>query len=430
MNVVNIPLKSIENTVDKAIRIYKRWVHKGSVTAVLARKEEVDRTFQILHSIMGNNFLSMMLSDMAVLQCFSEYNLQVFPNIEQLMQYFSNGNTSYENEFTCKEVYCFLCFIIYENQTAFIAPAVTFIKALPANITPFGYYLYEGDKFFTVIDKKLRGKTLRIYASTSGYGSSILMIPILKHLIRESKKDGFDVEIIYDIHCPQYTIFPYVIKECAHHLYTADIKLTSLSSLLKDENQQAEQISRVINLMLINYTYISKIKQCHVVCEALDMIGLDSSELFYDTLLTKFRLEIPSVSYQLKSRIYTLRSKYKYIVGVQLFTSTDYTSSLNEKRKKTWDLHEAQNFVDLCNQHQIAVVNMSPDQYQLRTNDDISYLAVGEIVSAVGLFDAVVGVDSMGTLAAGIMGIPNITLWQKNLPDKAKTPNGAENNHI
>ena len=114
MNVVNIPLKSIENTVDKAIRIYKRWVHKGSVTAVLARKEEVDRTFQILHSIMGNNFLSMMLSDMAVLQCFSEYNLQVFPNIEQLMQYFSNGNTSYENEFTCKEVYCFLCFIIYE----------------------------------------------------------------------------------------------------------------------------------------------------------------------------------------------------------------------------------------------------------------------------------------------------------------------------
>jgi|GEM_PF-5345076 hypothetical protein len=108
-----------------------------------------------------------------------------------------------------------------------------------------------------------------------------------------------------------------------------------------------------------------------------------------------------------------LYEKYRYLICFQRISSagklTDGTYA------KEWPKHLTNEFIQLCHEFKIGVINIEPaDKNQLPYDYDISHLNIKDVACAFKSVNAFVGIDSCFGHACALTKIPSITLYTFN----------------
>ncbi|WP_372009747.1 glycosyltransferase family 9 protein [Paenibacillus chitinolyticus] len=115
-----------------------------------------------------------------------------------------------------------------------------------------------------------------------------------------------------------------------------------------------------------------------------------------------------------------LRAAGCKVVGIQFHTGD---------AKRSWPEARAREFIALCREWGLALVNLTPLPYPAEGCSDWSMLPVKELFAAIEGLDAVVGIDSVCGHVAGFLGVPHITLWGRSFPH-LQFPFTSDESHV
>ncbi|MFE4570364.1 glycosyltransferase family 9 protein [Paenibacillus chitinolyticus] len=115
-----------------------------------------------------------------------------------------------------------------------------------------------------------------------------------------------------------------------------------------------------------------------------------------------------------------LRAAGNKVVGIQFHTGD---------AKRSWPEARAREFIALCRERGLALVNLTPLPYPAEGCSDWSMLPVEELFAAIEGLDAVVGIDSVCGHIAGFLGVPHITLWGRSFPH-LQFPFTSDESHV
>jgi len=80
----------------------------------------------------------------------------------------------------------------------------------------------------------------------------------------------------------------------------------------------------------------------------------------------------------------------------------------------SWSIEAAQTFINLCHAQGMHIFILTPYEGSLDLAADVSFMTIIEVYALVSYLDAVVSIDSVCGHMAGVLGIPNLTLWANN----------------
>nr|WP_235918070.1 glycosyltransferase family 9 protein [Paenibacillus lutrae] len=134
------------------------------------------------------------------------------------------------------------------------------------------------------------------------------------------------------------------------------------------------------------------------------------------------KMDFPQLPSALEQEMASLRETGAPVVGVQFHTGDP---------KRSWPQSYAQQFVRLCKERNIHLINLSPLPYDLQPEGcrDWSGLAVTGLFAALEGMDAMVGIDSVCGHVAGFLGVPNLTLWGRSFPG-LQFPGSRDESHV
>ncbi|MNW37823.1 hypothetical protein D3C74_148760 [compost metagenome] len=111
------------------------------------------------------------------------------------------------------------------------------------------------------------------------------------------------------------------------------------------------------------------------------------------------------LSYDIDTKLQRLKQEIepKPIIGFQFYTSSD--------EMRSWQYGRVQEFVSLC-KDRYNLICLTPHPYgEIDGLEDFSDVGIVELFPLIRQLDAFVGIDSCSGHIAGILGIPNLTLW-------------------
>ena len=430
MGIENISLNQIENNSLTAASFIKEWMKRGVAVYIPCEITEIAAIFQKVYKHIDNNFFIILGDDGLNKNDFNIRNIKVidkdFINLEDEIK---NKETHFNLKLQKTTGILLFC-ILYDIRIKILPPHL-FNKMLSKKWSIYGNYRYEGRFFFVFTNRIIpdgNANKVRFYMGQSDYGASVITYPILFDVIKRFNKMGKNVELLYDKKVKNYSIFFSIFDKCVHVSYSCDITMLTLPKKLEEDYREAKFIYSVINYEFINQTYISHFNHCHIVSEMLAMAGYENSEMTYDQLLSKTQLPNLLLSEKSSNIIRDIRRKHKYVIAIQLYTETDlYYTEKYKALPKSWPKEEVENFLYLCQKHDIAVINLAPTYYPLKVSYDFCDLSLGEIFGIIKQTDLVVGIDSVCTHIAGVLKVPNITLWRRYYPFDLSSPNGGRN---
>lgn len=107
-------------------------------------------------------------------------------------------------------------------------------------------------------------------------------------------------------------------------------------------------------------------------------------------------------------RLFQFRKRFRYIIGFQRCSDSVFDGI----QCKKMSIEKTREFLDLCRQHHIGVVNLEPsDKYKDIYDLDISALDLGQIYPVMTELDAFIGVDSCFGHAAALLDVPSVTVF-------------------
>ncbi|MGN7401979.1 hypothetical protein ACTHO0_19180 [Cytobacillus praedii] len=234
-------------------------------------------------------------------------------------------------------------------------------------------------------------KPIAIIADWFANGDSTMMFRQLQAFIDNESKKGNEVHIITK---PNYgKILEFFLKNCK--IISSLENLKAIESLLR-----SKYYSKVYRLPILNTE--PPLMHIYELCSK----ALGFEEIFeFVPLKTEILPELPQKTIQ---TIEKERTKGNKIVGLQFNTSSE---------ERSWTLDQAEKFVSYCNENNISVMNLTPHNFIIKDLIDVSYLQGPQLFTFISHMDAVVGIDSFCGQIAGVLGVPNITVWGKNFPD-------------
>lgn len=103
-----------------------------------------------------------------------------------------------------------------------------------------------------------------------------------------------------------------------------------------------------------------------------------------------------------------LKPYYNYVITMQRkSSSTDRDGTI----LKEWDATQAYEFLRLCHQNRIAVLNIEPSEDSAYYDIDCGNLSIVECIDLLQQADAHIGVDSCFSFACSLLGKPSFTLF-------------------
>ncbi|WP_214483001.1 hypothetical protein [Bacillus sp. SM2101] len=140
----------------------------------------------------------------------------------------------------------------------------------------------------------------------------------------------------------------------------------------------------------------------------LHLVDIAANALGFKEPVSPFisKVPAPSLPVEVHKKLNQINKESK-LVGVQ-FKTEDY--------QRSWNSNNINKFVQLCNQNNIILINLTPIKKLSTEIIDFSYLPVSQLFELMGYLDAFVGIDSVCGHIAGVVGIPSITIWGKDTP--------------
>lgn len=431
-----IHLRTIQNSTINALSEFKEWLVHGYCLYIPCTLDEIDRLFPIVFTIaMGNMLLLLTPRKLSADQIFKDKTVcmdGIPDTIEKFQQalYQPEKVSNDTRDDGAEEETGILLFIKRMVDGVSILPPQLFKDILPSAFRIFSYYYYDNKPIYVFIHSlDTKGDIVRLYMSNSDYGASVMAYPVIRDICAQMIRRGNRAELLYHYTNKCIGIYPYILPDCIHHVYVNDISLRALSELLRQDKSDLSSIKHVINLEWIHTTYISTKHHCHVAMEMLDMVHYPSLPKTYENLLPHINNFTDLLSLRNHKRLQELKVRYRKLIGIQFYTHTDghYAYDTNNTRNKSLLPKTVQQFINLCSVNGIGVVLLAPTPYTLRCVHDFSDLPVGLLFGIVSQVHAVVGIDSVCTHIAGVMNIPNLTVWKRYHPLRLSSPNGGKN---
>ncbi|WP_157670265.1 glycosyltransferase family 9 protein [Bacillus cereus] len=228
-----------------------------------------------------------------------------------------------------------------------------------------------------------------------GYGDAVMMYQQIQLFVNREREKGNEVHIITP-YLKMYKIFKAFLKNC--NVFCIDI---IVNNRLNETLLRSGYYEKIYNLGLLTP---QKPPYKHV-------LDLWSSSLGYDEpsdLLPCADVESPPLPKEVRKILDEKRTLGKKIIGFQF---------CSEEMEKSWPVEHAKEFLSYCKEFDLCVLNLVPHQYkELEGMIDVGFLPVSGLFSLIAELDIVVGIDSCCCHIAGVLGIPNLTIWGDSYP--------------
>ncbi len=236
-----------------------------------------------------------------------------------------------------------------------------------------------------------------------GYGDSLVTMPLLQKFCQEKKTRDFMIEI--------------------QHYYKASLELSEvfLCDCINTSCSFVDNLTPIDTLPKSNgyYKQVYDFDNCVIhsaFTQLQEMANFLGCKIERDLLHHVYVNDNYTPERCIK-QIKALRNNYRYLIGVQFYTEHDLICSY----KRNWDRGHIDQFIRICKKNEIGVVNLAPYSGDiLPYSGDFSELSIKEIIGLYRYLDATVGIDSCCGHIAGVLRIPNLTLWGKILQDKSQ----------
>lgn len=280
-----------------------------------------------------------------------------------------------------------------------------------AKLAIFGF-LHNSDKFYPIFTdtRKCKLTTLKkkvLVTVWGGYGDAINLIGYLQKFIDRELSKGCTVHVVAgDIRI--YRILSSMLRNCQMRL----IDLFCMNKERNDDfrgktllNQLLADLGYYKDIYNLNVDYSHFRHHYHHIVElwtrVLNIPTYEGYEISY--------FKMPHLDNSLSNFINDSKSGGKKIVGIQFDSSTP--------ELRVWPKENVQKFIQLCKKQNIVVVNLAPYPYINQFDIcDVSSVDILSLLTCISLLDAVVGIDSVCGHMAAVLGVPNISIWNRSTP--------------
>lgn len=286
--------------------------------------------------------------------------------------------------------------IRYKNKSISIE---SLMRQVPSQFGLAGYFQGPGEKKYLLYRELKRyrplNKTLKPVAVTTwgGYGDAVMMYQQIQMFVNRERKKGREVHVITP-YFKMYDIFKDFLKNC--YLFHIDI---IVNKRLNETLLHSGYYERIYNLALLTP---QEVPYKHVLDLWSSCLGYEEpSPLLGHT-------EMPLLQEKVRQIIEEQRQAGKKIIGFQFCT---------EDQEKSWPIEHAIEFLNQCKKHNLCVLSLAPQHCgELDGIIDVGFLKVSELFPLIAELDMVVGIDSCCCHIAGVLGVPNLTIWGDSYP--------------
>ena len=396
----------------------RQWMRDGRAVLALCRGEELDEAFSLVYARAGDN--------LALIPMAGERPSSLYPGRMEVWRYENSDFIPCSEQDAEREqpegIWGFLLFA----TGGVLLPVGLFSKMLPPGMQVHAHVRYEGRYLFHWMPGwRYAGSRVSVYMGDNGCTASVPALPVIAHLIGQYRAQGGQVELSYAPWCDFYNLYSLLLDQASHRIVELDAKIRPLSQILSDQLEQAAGCRESMDYVWIQTTFSSSYRRCHMTREILAMSGLDDSEDTYESLLKEFRPARGLLSGSLAGEL-NLRETARGIVAVQFSCFTDWEHAYDTDCViRRWPAEEIGRFVDGCRRRGLAVVNLSPLKPLPEGMVDCSSLSLGELAGVIERADLVVGIDHFCCQLAGVLGVPNLSVYRGGVHQVPVSPNGG-----
>lgn len=424
-HIEHLDLTMLKSGPDISQGLFKQWIRSGETVLVLCHENQIEKTFQVLHIHVADNMFILYLAGQPSLQNYSQKMTTWFCSDQKFVRCpaYSAGQ-KYP-----KDMWGFLFYTAAIEKMTYSLPVSLFAKLLPPSYNVHSHVYYEGRYLFILMPETIyKGSRIGIHIGDNGCTASIIAIPVLKHMVNQYKDLQYAVELRYAPQCDFYDLYSLLIDGADHCMEERDLKKRSLCHMLQYDRETAAGYKRIFHYGFVQSWYQSPYKSCHVFREVLAMSGMEDTEDAYEKLIREYRLPNALLSNRIMKEIDTLRRNSKGLIAIQFSCFTDFEHAYDADHLiRRWPLHFIQILVNQCKAYGYQVLNLTPLTGKLTDVLDYSYLNMGELAGIIRQVDIVVGIDHFCCQLAGILNIPNISVYRSGVHTIITSPNGGKN---
>ncbi|WDF52844.1 glycosyltransferase family 9 protein [Paenibacillus sp. KACC 21273] len=288
------------------------------------------------------------------------------------------------------------------------------IKIVPNDFYLSGWAHFRTDDYYLNFSNMRKNninrtstKKVALTLGWPGYGDSIMMFQSIQKFINRSRDNGYTVDIITN-HRGPYNVLKEFLRDCS--ILIMNIHPTHY--LFEMVLQSGQYLEVYQNSVL----WFENIKPQHATEIWTKSLNIHENPTFSSSF------EMPSIPEKVGETLQNLKHDGRVLIGIQFYTGDD---------KRSWSSDLSKKFIKLCLEKKYAVINLAPSSSREITDltYDVSHIKVTELVPLISQLDLVVGIDSCCGHIAGVLGVPNITLWGLNYPFSSN-PLGTETCHV
>lgn len=291
-----------------------------------------------------------------------------------------------------------VCFIAIKSKSYSFKRLWVFEKAIRASI-PKNYFLVQSiflekiNKTSNVIHIYQHASTLRqnqsvaLHLLPSGFGDVFRHAYIIQKFIADNQMRGMRTTLIHS-NPSSFQLSKLLFKNCDNRVLPD-----------RFSNKILEHTNYTIfkkNCQVADLDYLAKTR-------AYDLSNYLLGYFYQD--LTKIQLDLSYTSKKSIRRLERLRKK-SYIVGVQFNTAHD-----NKKYERNYPQDLAKQFVQLCKNADIAVVNLTSG-YKIHADFEAGHEDITGVPGIINRVDIVVTIDSFSGHLAACLNKPSIILYK------------------
>ncbi len=265
-----------------------------------------------------------------------------------------------------------------------------------------GYYQTQSGKHFIILSdvnpkselSNIKNRNVAVLVR-GGYGDIVMLFPILQAFIRNNKTKQIEVDIL--------TPKPRVYKLLKKFLFDCNVKFLDLPS---EDSFYMLLCHSFLNAGYYRDVYTITPNVIPNIQEPVHLTDIWKKALgvtdkgFVDRECVDSHV-IPS---NVLDMINEKKAKAFFCVGIQLYAE--------DREFKSWDISHILKFIDLCKNEKIFLINLVPMKWEIPLSVyDVSFLEFDQIFALTKHLDVVIGIDGCCCHMAGVLKVPNITIW-------------------
>ncbi|MBC8542720.1 hypothetical protein [Bianquea renquensis] len=291
------------------------------------------------------------------------------------------------------------------------------VDAIPTGVDAYRTVVLDNDTVWIVFSKnenlerntwkKIHQDDILIFLPPAGYGDLVILLPVLGEYFSKHSDCSF---IIYTMDL--------AADEIIHKTFSGYfIRVVHIPNLYPS-NMFAPFYYREVAIFA---QYIKQIEASNIYNE-VKWLAIDGNQLIaqsaYEFLSNMLDVDpdhaLEVYQYHtsqlpILDEIEKLRETKRYVVGLQYQSDT---LNLKGERIKDWSVENARQFLVMCKDEQIGVVNLVPTiEKDIKWDINAEYVSILDLFTVIAALDCVVSVDSVSGHIAGITGTNNLTIW-------------------